>query len=131
MSVPAFTSEKRLPPYYQSHKKGLTQDQILNDVVDGTLFGMVEVDIEVPEHLKSYFEEISHIFKKVVSIVVSFLFSKGSFIFSFGGIFYKKRTGNKINLPFFRDVTLHAVKIYQRCETFEVFVPNEFLFPMT
>ena len=53
---------KYLPPYYQSHKKALTQDQILKDVVDGKLFGMVEVDIQVPEHLKSHFEEISPIF---------------------------------------------------------------------
>ena len=40
----------------------LTQDQILKDVVDGKLFGMVEVDIQVPKHLKSYFEEMSPIF---------------------------------------------------------------------
>ena len=53
---------KYLPPYYQSHKKALTQDQILKDVVDGTLFGMVEVNIQVPEHLKSHFEEMSPIF---------------------------------------------------------------------
>ena len=53
---------KYLPPYYQSHKKALTQDQILKDVVDGKLIGMVKVDIQVPEHLKSYFEEISSIF---------------------------------------------------------------------
>ena len=53
---------KYLPPYYQSHKKALTQDQILKDVVDGKLFGMVEVDIQVPEHLKSHFKEMSPIF---------------------------------------------------------------------
>ena len=53
---------KYLPPYYQSHKKGLTQDQIVKDVVDGKLFGMVEVDIQVPERLKTYFEEMSPIF---------------------------------------------------------------------
>ena len=53
---------KYLPPYYQSHKKVLTQDQMLKDVVDGKLFGMVEVDMQVPEHLKSYFEEMSPIF---------------------------------------------------------------------
>ena len=53
---------KYLPPYYQSHKKVLTQDQILKDVVDGKFFAMEEVDIQVPEHLKSYFEEMSPIF---------------------------------------------------------------------
>ena len=37
----------------------MTQDQILNNVVNETLFGMVEVDIEVPDHLTSYFEEMS------------------------------------------------------------------------
>ena len=53
---------KYLPSYYQSHKKGLTPQQILNDVQSEQLFGMVEVNIEVPDHLYSSFEEMSPLF---------------------------------------------------------------------
>ena len=50
---------------YTHFKKYLTQDQIIQYIKDGHLFGFVECDIEVPEHLiiKDYFSEMTPIFK--------------------------------------------------------------------
>ena len=50
---------------YTHFKKYLTQDQIIQYIRDGRLFGFVECDIEVPEHLKEYFSEMTPIFKNV------------------------------------------------------------------
>ena len=44
-------------------KKYLTQDQIIQHIQDGHLFGFVECDIEIPDHLKKYFSEMMPIFK--------------------------------------------------------------------
>ena len=44
-------------------KKCLSQDQIIKYIQDGQLFGFVECDIEVPDHLKEYFSEMTPIFK--------------------------------------------------------------------
>ena len=41
----------------------MTQQQILAAVVDGTLFGMVECDVRVPEELQYYFSEMQPVFK--------------------------------------------------------------------
>ena len=41
----------------------MTQHQILAAVVDGTLFGMVECDVRVPEELQDYFSEMQPVFK--------------------------------------------------------------------
>ena len=41
----------------------MSQDQIIKYIQDGRLFGFVECDIEVPEHLKEYFSEMTPIFK--------------------------------------------------------------------
>ena len=41
----------------------MTQQQILAAVVDGTLFGMVECDVRVPDELKDYFSEMQPVFK--------------------------------------------------------------------
>ena len=41
----------------------MTQQQIITAVVDGTLFGMVECDVRVPEHLQDQFAEMQPIFK--------------------------------------------------------------------
>ena len=46
-------------------KKYLTQDQIIQYIKDGHLFGFVECDIEVPDHLKEYFSEMTPILKNV------------------------------------------------------------------
>ena len=46
-------------------KTRMSQNQVLSAVREGTLFGMVECDIEVPEHLKDYFVEMTPIFKNV------------------------------------------------------------------
>jgi len=43
----------------------LTSEQILTGVLDGSLFGVVECDIEVPEELKDKFSEMCPIFKNV------------------------------------------------------------------
>ena len=49
-------------------KKILTQDQIIQYIKDGHLFGFVECDIHTPEHLKDYFSEMTPIFKKYRSL---------------------------------------------------------------
>ena len=41
----------------------MTQQQILAAVVDGTLFGMVECDVRIPDELKDYFSEMQPVFK--------------------------------------------------------------------
>ena len=52
---------ERDPPPRQKWK--MTQQQIIAAVVDGTLFGMVESDVRVPEHLQDHFAEMQPIFK--------------------------------------------------------------------
>ena len=52
---------ERDPPPRQKWK--ITQQQIIAAVVDGTLFGMVECDVRVPEHLQDHFAEMQPIFK--------------------------------------------------------------------
>ena len=46
-------------------KKYLTQDEIIQYIQDGCIFGFVECDIEVPDHLKDYFLEMMPILKNV------------------------------------------------------------------
>ena len=41
----------------------MTQQKVLENIVEGNLFGIVECDISVPEHLRSYFAEMQPIFK--------------------------------------------------------------------
>ena len=41
----------------------MTQQEIIAAVVDGTLFGMVECDVRVPEELQDYFSEMQPVFK--------------------------------------------------------------------
>ena len=41
----------------------MTQQQILAAVVDGTLFGMIECDVCIPEELLDYFSEMLPVFK--------------------------------------------------------------------
>ena len=52
--------ERDTPP---RQKWNMTQQQIIAAVVDGTLFGMVECDVRVPEHLQDHFSEMQPIFK--------------------------------------------------------------------
>ena len=52
---------ERDPPPRQ--KWQMTQQQIITAVVGGTLFGMVECDLHVPEHLQDHFAEMQPIFK--------------------------------------------------------------------
>ena len=61
---------KLKPTFYNIHtythfKKYLNQDQIIEYIQDGRLFGFVECDIEVPAHLKEYFSEMTPILKNV------------------------------------------------------------------
>ena len=52
--------ERDTPP---RQKWNMTQQQIIAAVVDGTLFGMVECDVRVPDNLREYFAEMQPIFK--------------------------------------------------------------------
>ena len=40
----------------------MTQQQVLKNIVDGNLFGIVECDMSVPDHLLTYFAEMQPIF---------------------------------------------------------------------
>lgn len=42
----------------------MTQQELLAAILDGRLFGVVECDLLVPDHLKPYFSEMPPIFKK-------------------------------------------------------------------
>ena len=63
------TQRSEIKTYLAQHrtfthfKEYLSQDQIIKYIQDGQLFGFVECDIEVPEHLKEYFSEMTPIFK--------------------------------------------------------------------
>ena len=46
-------------------KWNMTQSEILADVVNGTLFGMVECDVHVPPDLRKHFSEMQPIFRNV------------------------------------------------------------------
>ena len=48
---------------YTHFEKYLNQNQIIQYIQDSCFFGFVECDIEVPDHLKDYFSEITLIFK--------------------------------------------------------------------
>ena len=52
--------ERDTPP---RQKWNMTQQQIITAVVDGTLFGMVECDVRVPDNLREYFAEMQPVFK--------------------------------------------------------------------
>ena len=52
---------ERDPPPRQKWK--MTSHSIIAAVIDGTLFGMVECDLHVPEHLQDHFAEMLPIFK--------------------------------------------------------------------
>ena len=60
--IKAYISRHRT---YTHFKKYLKQDQIIQYIQDGCLFGFVECDIEVPDHLKKYFLEMTPILKNV------------------------------------------------------------------
>ena len=63
------THQPEIVPYLNQHrtythfKKYLNQNQIIQYIQDGRLFGFVKCDIEVPDHLKDYFSEMTPIFK--------------------------------------------------------------------
>ena len=44
----------------------LSEEQLLQGLIDGRLFGFVQCDIEVLEHLRDYFSNFPPIFKKTV-----------------------------------------------------------------
>ena len=44
----------------------MSEEQLLQGIIDGQLFGYVQCDIEFPEHLRSYFSNFPPIFKNTV-----------------------------------------------------------------
>ena len=52
-------------PRRRHAKWNMTQEQILTDVRTGTLFGMIECDVRVPEELRAHFAEMQPLFKNV------------------------------------------------------------------
>ena len=56
---PYLNYDRYLPAYYQKHKGSLSIKTILKDIQEGSLFGMVEVDVKVPDDLYDYFSEMS------------------------------------------------------------------------
>ena len=52
----------RLPPFYTKHPGRVSSKTILEGVRSGLFFGMLEVDIHVPDHLYEHFSEMSPLF---------------------------------------------------------------------
>ena len=48
------------------YKRPLSEEQLLQGIIDGRLIGYVQCDIEVPEHLRDYFSNFPPIFKNTV-----------------------------------------------------------------
>ena len=48
------------------NKRHLSEEQLLQGIIDGRLFGYVQCDIEVSEHLRHYFSNFPPIFRKTV-----------------------------------------------------------------
>ena len=48
------------------YKRPLNDEQFSQGIIDGRLFGYVQCDTEVPEHLQSYFSNLPPIFKNTV-----------------------------------------------------------------
>ncbi|XP_038054119.1 uncharacterized protein LOC119726483 [Patiria miniata] len=57
-----FVESHRLPHH---NRKTMNQREIINAVMDGSIFGLIECDIEVPEALRDDFAEMPPIFKNV------------------------------------------------------------------
>ena len=48
------------------YKRSLIEEQLLQRIIDGRLFGYIQCDIEVPEHLRDYFSNFPPTFKNTV-----------------------------------------------------------------
>ena len=48
------------------YRRPLSEEGLLQGFIDGRLFGYVQCDIEVPEHLRSYFSNFPPVFKNTV-----------------------------------------------------------------
>ena len=48
------------------HKRPLSEEQLLQGIIDGRLFGYVQCDMEVPQHLRCYFSNFPPLFKNTV-----------------------------------------------------------------
>ena len=48
------------------YKRPLSGEQLVRQIIDGRLFGYVQCDIEMPEHLRDYFSNFPPIFKNTV-----------------------------------------------------------------
>ena len=48
------------------YRRPLSEKQLWQGIIDGRFFGYVQCDIEVPEHLRSYFSNFSPIFRNTV-----------------------------------------------------------------
>ena len=48
------------------YRRSLSEEGLLHGIIDGRLFGYVQCDIEVPEHLRGYFSNFPPIFKNTV-----------------------------------------------------------------
>jgi hypothetical protein len=54
--------ESKKPPFFKKYPRSVTVDKIIESVKNGTFFGAIECDIEVPHHLYEYFSEYCPIF---------------------------------------------------------------------
>ena len=55
--------------YPTEHMFRMTKHQILESIMNGRIFGVVQCDLKVPNHLKSYFAEMPPIFKNTTVTV--------------------------------------------------------------
>ena len=57
-----------VPPLNNSKKYKLTESEIIDGIKSGTIFGLAEVDIHTPDHLKERFKEMTPVFKHCQNI---------------------------------------------------------------
>ena len=48
------------------YKRPLSEEQLLGRIIDGKLFGYVQCDIEVPDHLRRFFSNFLPLIKNIV-----------------------------------------------------------------
>ena len=48
------------------YRRPLSEEGLMQGIIDGSLFGYVQCDNEVPEHLRDYFSNFPPIFKNTV-----------------------------------------------------------------
>ena len=61
-----YKSDESVKSHLQGNRRPLSEEQLLQGIINGRLFGYVQCDIEVPGHLRDHFFNFPPIFKNTV-----------------------------------------------------------------